>query len=188
MATMTWVPIACCWAALVGFWIICAFSTKRTVERGGFVGYRLLAGAVVIALLLAGRLLHESPHSQLWHTSLAVGLVSDAIVLAGTAVAIWARVTLGGNWSAEVTFKQDHELIETGPYALVRHPIYSGLLLMALGTAIHDGRALAFGLFAALCAALWWKARQEERIVSRHFPQAYADYASRVPAIIPHIL
>ena len=99
-------------------------------------------------------------------------------MLAGTALAIWARLTLGRNWSAEVTFKEDHELIESGPYALVRHPIYSGLLLMALGTVIHDGRALGVGLFAALCAALWWKARQEEQIIGRHFPEAYRDYAA----------
>ena len=161
--------------------MITAFSTKRTVERGGFLGYRLVAGAVVVALILIGRLVHESPRSQLWPTPLGVGLLSDLIVLAGTAVAIWARVTLGGNWSAEVTFKEDHELVESGPYALVRHPIYSGLLLMALGTAIHDGRAIAFGLFAALCAALWWKARQEELIIRRHLPGEYADYAAPGP-------
>ena len=188
MAELTWAFIACCWAVLVVFWVITAFSTKRTVERGGFFGYRLVAGAVAVALLLVARLLHESPRSQLWQTPLAVGLAGDLIVLAGTALAIWARVTLGRNWSAEVTFKEDHELIESGPYALVRHPIYSGLLLMVLGTVIRNGQALGLGLFAALCAALWWKARQEEQIIRRHFPTAYSDYAARVSAIIPHVL
>ncbi len=188
MSELTWAPIACCWAVLVVFWVIAAFGAKRTVERGGFFGYRLVAGAVFLALLLIARLLHEYPRSELWRTPLAVRLLSDAIVLAGTALAIWARLTLGRNWSAEVTFKEGHELIESGPYALVRHPIYSGLLLMALGTVVHDGRALGAGLFAALCAALWWKARQEEQIIGRHFPEAYRDYAARVSAVIPHVL
>jgi len=87
-----------------------------------------------------------------------------------------------------VTFKQDHELIESGPYALVRHPIYTGLIAMALGTAIAYGRAIGFALFIGLCGGLWWKARQEERIMSRYFPDAYAEYKTRVRASIPFVL
>jgi protein-S-isoprenylcysteine O-methyltransferase Ste14 len=87
-----------------------------------------------------------------------------------------------------VAFKQDHELIESGPCALVRHPIYTGLIVMALGTAIGYGRAFGFVVLGALCSGPWWKARQEERIMSRHFPDAYADYKLRVDAIIPFVL
>src|SRR5262249_12153072 len=187
MAEPTWQFIELCWAAWALYWLAMAFTTKRTVERGGFMGYRLGAGVVVVVLLLAGRLLHASPQARLWQTPLALGVVTDFIVLAGAAFSVWARITLGRNWSAEVTFKQDHELIESGPYALTRHPIYTGLILMALGTAINYGRVLGFGVLVALCGALWWKARQEERIMSRHFPGAYADYKLRVPAIIPFI-
>lgn len=87
-----------------------------------------------------------------------------------------------------MTFKQDHELIESGPYALARHPIYTGLILMALGTAINYGRVIGFVLLFSMCGAVWWKARQEERIMSRHFPDAYAKYKMRVRAIIPFVL
>jgi protein-S-isoprenylcysteine O-methyltransferase Ste14 len=87
-----------------------------------------------------------------------------------------------------VTFKQDHELIESGPYALARHPIYTGLIVMALGTAINYGRAIGFVLLVALCGGLWGKARQEERVMSRHFPDAYPHYKMRVRAIIPFVL
>jgi protein-S-isoprenylcysteine O-methyltransferase Ste14 len=139
-------------------------------------------------LLAAGRLLHVSSQSQLWETTPALGVVTDCIVVAGAAFTVWARITLGRNWSAEVTFKQDHELIESGPYALARHPIYTGLIVMALGTAINYGRAIGFALLVALCGGLWWKARQEERIMSRHFPGAYAEYKTRVHAIIPFVL
>ena len=180
--------IAACWGAWLLYWVLTAFSAKRTVERGSFFGYRLVTGAGVLVVVIAGRLLHDSSATQLWRSSLPVALLSDLIVLAGAAVMVWARLTLGRNWSAEVSLKQDHELIESGPYAHVRHPIYSGLLLMCLGTAIFYGRALGFGLLLALAAGLWWKARGEEQMMSRHFPDAYADYSSRVHAIIPHVL
>jgi protein-S-isoprenylcysteine O-methyltransferase Ste14 len=188
MNDWTWQFIEFCWIAWLAYWMIMAFSTKRTIERGGFIGYRLLTAILVFGLVAAGRLLHTSSQSQLWHRSLAVGLIADCIVLAGAAFTVWARIVLGRNWSAEVTFKQDHELIQSGPYALARHPIYTGLIAMALGTAIAYGRALGFVLFVALCGGLWWKARQEERIMSKHFPDAYAKYKTRVHAIVPFIL
>jgi protein-S-isoprenylcysteine O-methyltransferase Ste14 len=188
MTDPTWVFIQCCWAAWSVYWLVMAFATKRTVERGGFIGYRLVAGIVILGLLAAGRLLHLSSHSQLWQTPVGLGVVTDCIVLAGAAFTVWARITLGRNWSAEVTFKQDHELIESGPYALARHPIYTGLIIMAFGTAINYGRAIGFGLFVALCAGLWWKARQEERIMSRHYPDAYAEYKAHVSGVIPFVL
>jgi protein-S-isoprenylcysteine O-methyltransferase Ste14 len=188
MTDSTWAFIEFCWIAWVVYWVTMAFATKRTVEREGFIGYRLVVGILIVGLVAAGRLLHVSSRSQLWHTPLVLGVVSDCIVVAGAAFTVWARITLGRNWSAEVTFKQDHELIESGPYALVRHPIYTGLIVMALGTAINFGRAFGFALLVALCGGLWWKARQEERIMSRHFPDAYAAYKVRVRAIIPFVL
>jgi protein-S-isoprenylcysteine O-methyltransferase Ste14 len=94
----------------------------------------------------------------------------------------------GSDTRFAVTFKQDHELIESGPYALARHPIYTGLILMGLGTAIDYGRAIGFVLFLGLCGGLWWKALQEERIMSEHFPDSYAEYKTRVHAIVPFVL
>jgi protein-S-isoprenylcysteine O-methyltransferase Ste14 len=180
--------IEVCWLAWLAYWVAMAFTTKRTLERGGFFGYRLAGAAAVLVCVVAGRLLNVSSHSHLWHTTAALSIVSDAIVLAGAAFTVWARITLGRNWSAEVTFKQDHELIESGPYALARHPIYTGLIAMGLGTALDYGRAFGFALFLALCVALWWKSREEERIMIKHFPDAYPEYRKRVRAIIPFVL
>ncbi len=186
--TATWIFIECCWVAWLAYWLVMAFTTKRTIERRGFIGYRVVALIAFVGCVVAGRLLHVSSQSQLWHTRLALGVVSDCIVLAGAAFTVWARITLGRNWSAEVTFKQDHELIESGPYALARHPIYTGLIVMALGTAINYGRAVGFAVFISLCVGLWWKAWQEEQIMSTHFPDAYPQYKARVHAIIPFVL
>jgi len=183
----TWLFIQFCWFAWLLYWAAMAFSTKRTLERGGF-GYRLVALLLVIGMVGAGRLFHVSSHSRLWQTTLSMGVVTDCIVFAGAAFTVWARIMLGRNWSAEVTFKQDHELIESGPYALARHPIYTGLIVMALGTAINYGRVVGFVLLFAMCGALWWKVREEERIMSSHFPNAYREYKMRVRAIIPFVL
>jgi protein-S-isoprenylcysteine O-methyltransferase Ste14 len=188
MTGATGLFIGVCWAAWLLYWLGMAFSTKRTVERGGFFGYRLVGLACFTGAFGVERLLHVSPQSHLWHTALLLGIATDCIVVAGAAFTVWARVTLGRNWSAEVTFKEDHELIESGPYALARHPIYTGLLPMALGTAINYGRAVGLALFVAVCGALWWKARQEEQVMSSHFPDAYPEYKTRVHAIIPFVL
>jgi protein-S-isoprenylcysteine O-methyltransferase Ste14 len=188
MTDATGLFIGCCWGLWLLYWVVMAFATKRTVERGGFFGYRAVGGALILVLVGAGRVLHVSAQSHAWRTTLALGVLTDCIVLAGFAFTVWARITLGRNWSAEVTFKQGHELIESGPYALARHPIYTGLLLMALGTAVHSGQAFSLAVLIAVCGAIWWKARQEERIMSRHFPEAYADYRRRVHAIIPFVL
>ncbi len=180
--------IEVCWLAWLLYWLAMAIRTKRTVERGGVLGYRVVAIVLVIGLVALGRLAGVSAHSYLWHPSLALEIVSACLVLAGLLFTVWARTTLGRNWSSEVTFKQDHELIESGPYALVRQPIYTGLIAMALGTMINYGRAVGLAVFIALCGALWWKARQEERIMERHFLAAYADYRARVHAIVPFLL
>jgi protein-S-isoprenylcysteine O-methyltransferase Ste14 len=113
-----------------------------------------------------------------------LGLIMLAV---GIAFAVWARHDLGRNWSGTVTVKQDHELIRSGPYRLVRHPIYTGLLLAILGTAVAFGEwrgLLAFGL---LTGSLLLKLRIEERFMGESFPDEYARYRAEVPALIPFI-
>ena len=185
MTDGTLVFIGFCWAAWLVYWAVMASATKRTVERGSFFAYRVVALSVFLACAVLGKLLHVTAQTRLWHTPLALGIATDCIVVSGVAFTVWARIVLGRNWSAEVTFKQDHELIESGPYGLARHPIYTGLIAMALGTAIDYGRAIGFAIFLTVCAALWWKARQEEQIMSSHFPGAYPEYRARVNAIVP---
>jgi Putative protein-S-isoprenylcysteine methyltransferase len=98
---------------------------------------------------------------------------------------VWARVRLGGNWSGIVTIKHDHELIASGPYAIVRHPIYTGLLVAFIGSAMVLGEWR--GVLAVLVAwwALWRKLRLEERWMAERFGQQYEAYCRRVPALVP---
>jgi protein-S-isoprenylcysteine O-methyltransferase Ste14 len=117
----------------VVFWIATAFSTKRTVRRVG--GWRLVFFIILVGYFVVrlGFLHAAWMNGVVWQRTLATGLAADAIALAGLAVMLWARVVLGRNWSADVVLKEGHELVTRGPYRWVRHPIYSGLLLLALG-------------------------------------------------------
>jgi protein-S-isoprenylcysteine O-methyltransferase Ste14 len=98
-------------------------------------------------------------------------------------------VTLGRNWSGRVTLKEDHELIVRGPYRIVRHPIYAGLLIMYLSTTMLLGRmgALIFGV-PLVFASFWIKLRDEEKVMLTHFPEQYAAYQQRTARIIPFLL
>ncbi len=186
MSNWTWHLLVYGWAAWAAYWLAMAFTVKRTVERRWAVRDRMVVAVVVVAWLLIKPF--AGVHSPLWETGLALGVVSDCIFIAGAAFTISARITLGRNWSAEVAFKQDQELIVSGPYAIVRHPIYTGLLVMVLATVIHYGQVSGFVALGLLSIGAWLKARQEERLMSDHFPDAYANYKQRVHALIPFLL
>jgi protein-S-isoprenylcysteine O-methyltransferase Ste14 len=114
--------------------------------------------------------------------------VGAAITVAGILFAVWARRHIGANWSRFVTIKQDHELITTGPYALVRHPIYTGLLTAFLGTAIATTQLRGLIAFALIAISLLYKLRLEEQWMRAQFGDTYADYSRRVAALVPFIL
>lgn len=108
--------------------------------------------------------------------------------IAGLGLTVWARLILGRNWSAVVTIKQDHRLVRTGPYKWVRHPIYSGLLLAMLGTAIFLCEWRGLVGFGVGLAGFWLKARLEERFLIEQFGPEYAEYKKKVKALIPAVL
>lgn len=87
-----------------------------------------------------------------------------------------------------MTFKQGHELVRTGPYRLVRHPIYTGLLVMALGVALNFGQLRCWLALPLMAAAFWIKLKQEEKLLLRHFPQEYPVYKSQVKALVPFVV
>ena len=111
-----------------------------------------------------------------------------ALTFAGVVFSVWARFVLAANWSSLVQLKQDHELIVEGPYRWVRHPIYTGVLLMFAGTALAVGEWRGLLAVAIAAAAFWRKLRLEETVMRGQFGDAYARYAERVPALIPLLL
>ena len=113
------------------------------------------------------------------------GWILLAIVVLGISLAWWARLHLGRLWSGRVTRKEDHRVVDTGPYALVRHPIYTGIILSALATGIAERRGLAFLGSLVIAAGFWLRSRVEERFLKAELGPAYETYARRVPMLIP---
>src|SRR5207244_6914218 len=136
--------------------VIAPLLEKLTVERR--CGWRpLLIIAVATLAYGAARNPQLLGARRLWTPSPPREWLAAAVVLLGLSVTLWARLALGRNWSASVTFKQDHELIERGPYRHVRHPIYTGILLMALGTAMLHAWVSAFVLCGIVLVGFWFK-------------------------------
>ncbi len=179
--------IGACWVTWFVVWLVMALSTKRTVERSSRWWPSISVGAIFLVWV---RLRSNSGtlHHAIWAPSSVASVLSVLLVVAGVAFTFWARFTLGRNWSGSVTFKEDHELIERGPYAMVRHPIYTGLLAMMLGTALYYAEWLGFVLFAAGVVAFYFKSRQEEQLMTRHFPDEYPAYRRRTKALVPFVL
>ena len=181
--------IIACWVGFLGYWGFSARGEKPTAERQSWLSIfahrtpTLLGGALLWCPILPYPFkLVLWPHTDLLR---AFGVITCAL---GLVVAIWSRRALAGNWSSTVTFKQGHELIQTGPYRYVRHPIYTGILLMCLGTAIVVGQLQSWLGFLLLCLGFWIKLKQEESLLARHFPNAYPAYLARVKALIPFII
>ena len=114
--------------------------------------------------------------------------IGAGLTAAGLLFSVWARVHLGGNWSGIVTIKERHELIASGPYRFVRHPIYAGLLLAFAGSAVALGDLRGVLAMAIASPALWRKLQIEERWLGEEFGDAYAAYRRRVAALVPFIL
>jgi protein-S-isoprenylcysteine O-methyltransferase Ste14 len=148
--------------------------------------YRIIifAGALLIAPWTA-RALGESPIWQIGDYG-ACALVG--VMLVGLALTWWARMQLGRLWSSAITRKEEHRLVETGPYALVRHPIYTGIITALLATAATQATLLALLGAVLIAIGLWVKARTEERFLLAELgPDAYESYRSRVPMLIPFV-
>jgi protein-S-isoprenylcysteine O-methyltransferase Ste14 len=184
----TTIFVVLCWVVIVCIWLISAPWVKPTKERQPLPGRLLYLSLIVVAAIL---LRLERPEFHLArivlpHT-LRNGILADILVLTGLVVAVSARVVLGGNWSARVTLKEGHELIQRGPYRVVRHPIYSGLLLMLLGTAVLVGRVSGFLALLIWFCGFWIKLRQEEALLITRLP-GYSEYKARTKALVPFIL
>lgn len=181
----SWIGIV--WSVWALSWFAAAIWSRQTAARASFAQeapYRIIT--IIGIILLFGFIDFRSlPYG--WDVSESVMWVLLALVAAGFVFAWWARLHLGALWSGTITRKQDHRIVDTGPYALVRHPIYTGLLLSGFATAIARGRWEA--LIGALLFALgcWIKARQEERFLSEELGPEYAAYRERVPMLVPFV-
>lgn len=125
---------------------------------------------------------------QFLSASAAAAYTGLALTVCGAILAVYARIVLGRNWSATVTIKQDHKIIRGGPYAVLRHPIYSGFLLSALGTAIAIGEVRGLLGLGLVSLGFWLKLRTEEAFLLEQFGAQYSQYRRETKALIPFVL
>jgi protein-S-isoprenylcysteine O-methyltransferase Ste14 len=184
--SMLWVS-GVLWILFIVYWSAAASNTApiRSSESAASrqLHQYLMYGALAIAFW------RVPGFGQRWlPVTLYIGLVGLAIQISAALLAVWARRHLGRNWSGEIAAKVDHQLIRTGPYRLVRHPIYSGMLGMFIGTAVVSGELHGLLAVVIIAGAYLRKVRLEERHLGEVFGAAYDDYRRHSSALIPWLL
>jgi protein-S-isoprenylcysteine O-methyltransferase Ste14 len=178
-----------CWMVFFLYWAVSALSSK-VAKKSESVLARFQR---MVPLVVAYSLLFYQGTSVGWlgkrflaDTS-AAAVIGVALTAAGIAFAIWARWHLGANWSAVVTIREQHELIRSGPYRRVRHPIYTGMLLAMAGTALVLGELRGLLAFAITLLAFYWKARKEELWLTREFGDKFEAHARQTGMFLPKL-
>jgi protein-S-isoprenylcysteine O-methyltransferase Ste14 len=181
--------LALIWLAWVTSWVVASFWSGRTkthVPTLSSLAYRIpiLLGAILL-MPWTGHALGETP---LYHVG-DLGIYAFAVVVVlGISFTWWARIHLGRFWSNAITHKEDHRVVDTGPYGLVRHPIYTGLIIAILATGIAIGTWTAILGAILISFSQWQKARMEEKFLTIELgPEAYGPYCRRVPMIVPFL-
>jgi protein-S-isoprenylcysteine O-methyltransferase Ste14 len=185
MSYLSGIFIALCFALFVLFIAIQSIRIRDGGKRPFEFRFWLFA-VLFILVLVFHRWLGVHSGRILWLQTVATDVLADLAALLGLVLVIQSRRALGQNWSSEVVVQEKHELIEQGPYAYIRHPMYSGLLLMLLGVALYYGREVWIIIFVCCLFGLYFKSRTEERLLTKSFP-AYSQYKRRTKALIPFV-
>ena len=176
------VALAAAWTVFWAYWLVAAFSMKRgRVAWSSELRIRMVIALLVILTVRLGFLQHAGHNSNPWLAG--AGLV---LVAAGLGFAVWARRHIGRNWGTPMSQKDEPELVTSGPYRLVRHPIYSGILVAGVGTAV----ALSWSwLIVVALAGIYfiYSATVEERNLAAHFPGTYPMYRRATKMLVPFI-
>jgi protein-S-isoprenylcysteine O-methyltransferase Ste14 len=169
------------WAAFWLYWLAVAVTAKESVRRRRPFP---LGGLTVVAIIVLIRVLGRG--SVAVHSPI-LGAVGAVLFVCGLALAIWARVYLGSNWGMPMTQRAEPELVTSGPYRFVRHPIYTGLLLAMVGTALATS-LVGLAIVVLLGAFFYFSASVEERNLTATFPTAYPEYRRGTKMLIPFVL
>jgi len=190
MTIYRWLIVAL-WLGLGAYWAVSAIGVKRTLGTHGTrkeIGLRLLVGVLVLLLFAIPPVRHVFRELQADQTRSALsGIIGVILCAAGIGLMVTARVHLGRNWGMPVSRKENPELITSGPYAYLRHPIYGGVIVAMLGTTIGASvfwavPLLLFGVYFV------YAARREESLMMTQFPEQYPAYMRRTRMLLPFVL
>jgi len=191
MASSRFLGVILAWLVILGYWLVKAFDVKTTARPESYRSrFAHLAPLMVAGVIMARPL--PSPldalNRAMFSYSNGVLIVADVLLAAGVVTTLWARRTLGRNWSIDVMQKVDHELIEDGPFRYVRHPIYTGFLLTFLASALIIDQWRCVLATAIAYVTFVRKYRLEEEMMLQLFGERYMAYRLRVPALVPALI
>jgi protein-S-isoprenylcysteine O-methyltransferase Ste14 len=175
------------WELLLLVWVVLWFGMKKAKKREGW-GERAEHGLLVLVgfwLLFGGLWGWGGLHYRLVPNVSAVRAAGLGLTAIGVGIGIWARLSLGSNWSGMVTLKDDHELVRKGLYRWIRHPIYTGILLGMIGTAMIKGHLGAWLGGGVVLTAFYFKARREERFLQEEFGSGFEEHSRRTGMFLP---
>lgn len=179
-----------CWISILIVWTVGFFGNKRTTSIPRSLKQFAINGFLVIGFILLVKGLvtpHTGSDDAITPSSL-FSFIGTAMTITGTIFAIWARLALGRNWSgAVITLKDQHELVTSGPYRLIRHPIYSGLLLVALGAVFTNASIEGVIGFASVMTAFMLRIPEEESLMTHAFASVYPAYRTRTKKLLPFV-
>jgi protein-S-isoprenylcysteine O-methyltransferase Ste14 len=180
------ISIAACWVAVVLGWLAGAiyYQSREPAERTR-ASYLSPLWITTIIVVVVSAAVPRADWVPLEVHAPGIRLLGLAVLLAATALTLWARLALGAMWSAAPTVKQEHQLRTRGPYAITRHPIYTGLLGMLLGSGLLAGSGRWIMYFPIYLVLLQFKIHTEERLMLAEFPDDYPRYRQRVPQLAP---
>jgi protein-S-isoprenylcysteine O-methyltransferase Ste14 len=177
------------WILFAAYWLVSALNRKKTKQRESILQRLVYISPIFVAIFL----LYNYRANFGWlatyfvpHTP-EVRWAGVAIMVAGLGIAVWARVHLGSNWSGVVTLKEGHELIRTGPYRNIRHPIYTGILGGFLGSAIVNGQIRGLVALVVIWASFYIKARREEAFLTQEFGPKFDEHMQHTGMFLPKL-
>jgi len=173
------------WVVFIVYWAVSAIGVKKNVQ-GSSWGRSFIIRIFLVIIIL--QFLQATSYGQLFDIQFSYGLqvVGVLILAAGAAFAIWARRHLGRDWSGTPSIKEGHELVTSGPYRFVRHPIYTGLILAFIGSALVNGFTWVI-IFVIFTIVLLFRIPKEEGYMMQLFPDRYPEYKKRTKALIPFV-
>lgn len=180
------VSIAVCWCAFLAVWAVAAnyYEGRAPAERTrSWFGSAAPPGVIIVTVISLA--VPKADWRSLTFYVPSVRVLGLAMLLAATALVVWARLALGVMWSAAPAVKESHELRTSGPYRLTRHPIYTGLLGMLLGTLLVAGGGRLIPAFPVFLVLVEIKVSIEERLMLDEFPEDYPRYRHQVPRLLP---
>jgi protein-S-isoprenylcysteine O-methyltransferase Ste14 len=175
------------WVVFLAYWALAALKTNRTARKESF-GWRY--GIVLLEMTGFAFLFHyysgiEFLNQRIFPSNHALMIAAVALTWAGIGLALWARTHLGQYWSGRITIKEDHKLVRTGPYARLRHPIYSGLDLAVIGTGLAIDRWRCVIGVCVIILGFWIKAKREETMLSGQFGAAFEEHRRYTGFLLP---